>query len=232
MLGHGDMGKLSYICHIPVADNIHRVIDMVNTILMLDNIQSKGAELLLFNAVDHVAHIHQRSSGAIDQHHAVLHFRNAFPVDHVVSALQQRCVQRYDITFCVKSIQLHIFCHVSDRAIWISVICKDSTAESLQNLNNRSADTPGPHNSNSHVSELTALQPIQGVIIDVSPEHGLLIFSQRHEHQHNGILRHSGRRIADIADPDTQFPGILQINMIIAHCAGTVKTDTRVPHKV
>lgn len=38
MLGHGDMGELADISHIPVADNIHRMIDMVNTILMLDNI--------------------------------------------------------------------------------------------------------------------------------------------------------------------------------------------------
>lgn len=134
-------GNCLYVCHILVADNIHRVWLMVNTILMLNNISSKGAELLL-SQCQMITSPHHQSIPCNDAPRRPS-FSQCFPVDHgAVSALKLGGAE-LATSLSAWGNEL-IFCCVRNRAIWISAEASDSQPGPCVVHNNCSANARSP----------------------------------------------------------------------------------------
>ena len=87
MLRHDDVRELAQVGHIAVREDVVAAVLVVDAVFFIENVQRERADLLRFNAADHIRNIHQLAAGAVDDGDAVLHFGNGLGVHKVAGAL-------------------------------------------------------------------------------------------------------------------------------------------------
>ena len=87
MLRHDDVRELAQVGHIAVRDDVIAAVLVVDAVFLIENVQRERADLLRFNAADHIRNIHQLAAGAVDDGDAVLHSGDGLGVHKVAGAL-------------------------------------------------------------------------------------------------------------------------------------------------
>ena len=93
VLRHRHIRELSQIRHIPVCKNIRPAVHMVDSLLMLDHIQSQSTDLPRLDSFDAVINEHHFSSREVAQNAAVLHLVDRLFINHITCLIGQWRVQ-------------------------------------------------------------------------------------------------------------------------------------------
>ena len=101
--------------------------------------------------------------------------------------------------------------------VFIQIIGQDTAAKAAQVTDNGTSYASRPNYAHRKILQLPALDSFQRIILDIGPLQDTFHFADAHENQHYCIIRHPIRPVGRIAHMDAEFPGSLQIHMIIAY---------------
>lgn len=138
----------------------------------------------------------------------------------MVCLICERGVQGNDIGFGVQFFKRNIFREIFYAGIFAAAVSQSAAAEAGQLLYNSASDLPGSDDSYGQVFQLASDQPAQGIIIYLCAPQSLLVIAQAEKDHHNRVVGNSVRVILCVADMDTDFFRIGDVDMVISDGAG------------
>ena len=128
-------------------------------------------------------------------------------------------MQGDDVAAGVQLVQRDILGHLGHLVALVQVVGQNFAAEALQMGNDSAADFAGADDAYRAVGQILAHLAGQRVILGGGTQHGLVHLAGTHQHQHDGVVGHTFRRVVAVGYPHAQLFGGLQRDMIVADAA-------------
>ena len=156
-IGHGDQTN-----QLAVSYNMAGEVLIEEAALLLINIQTCGADLLVQKAMDQILRIDQSASGGIDNGNTGLHQCDALPVNHVEGFIGQGAMEGNDIRILKQFLQFHIV--QAGIGVGEFIISQNIHAEAVADLGKDLTDFTGTDNAHCLTVKVESCQALQAEV--------------------------------------------------------------------
>ena len=126
---YDDIGIAAQQVQFAVRDSLPHAVVIVNTGLILNDVEARAADLAAFQPGDQCITVDQLAACGVDDGHARLHALNCFGVDEMVILLRSVGVQSDDIAFRQQGLQRHILRDLLHLRIGVQIVGQQTAAK-------------------------------------------------------------------------------------------------------
>ena len=186
MRGDDDVGHGNEPHQLVILDNVAGEVLIEEVALLLVNVQTGRAHLLVLDAGDQVLGVHQSAPGGIDNGDTLLHLVDGSGINDMPGLLRQGAVQGDDVGLGKELGQVHIV-QAAVRCGEL-IVGQNVHAEALADIGEDPADFAGADDANGLAVEIKACQALETKIEVPGADIGLVGAAVDGQQQGHGVL--------------------------------------------